>query len=354
MMLAFKAGGHEVFAIGNEKEEIWADRFAEKGIKYFKIDVSRNGVNPVADIKTFFSVKNALKKICPDKVFAFQAKTVIYGSFASKALGIKEFYPLIAGLGSLFLRNDFKTRVIRQIMISEYRSALSGCPVVFFQNTDDEKLFRDKRIIKNEKSVILHGSGVNLDRFSVQPFPERFAFLCIARLIRDKGVCEYLEACRRIKKEFPDIRCMLLGGYDSNPSALGESDIKPYIQDGSIEFYGAAEDVRPYLAGCSVFVLPSSREGVPKTVLEAMATGRAVITTDVPGCRETVKNGENGFKVRAGDADELYAKMEYIASNRNVIHTMGIVGREMAENLFDVNKVNGRIINAMRLGRGEA
>lgn len=349
MMQAFVKCGCEVFAIGNENEAIWREKFAKQGIMYRKIYVQRNGVNPFDDLKTLISIRTVLEAIKPDKLFTYQAKTVIYGGIAANQLGIKEVYPLIAGVGSIFLKDDLKTRLIRKVMIEEYRLGIKNSSAIFFQNHDDENIFRKYHILRKQKAVMLHGSGVNLDRFEVQPFPKTFAFLCISRLIRDKGVYEYLEASRRVKRKYPKVRFLLVGPYDSNPSAIKPEELQAFIDDGSIEFFGEQKDVRPYLAQSSVFILPSYREGTPKTNLEAMASGRAIITTDAPGCKETVIDGKNGYLVPIKNVDALYAKMIYFIQNPDLAYTMGRYGRELAEKTFDVKMVNERICATMGL-----
>ncbi|MCR5539550.1 MAG: glycosyltransferase family 4 protein [Ruminococcus sp.] len=349
MMEEFIKRGHKVYALANESEADWADKFAEHGVKYIQIDVQRNGVNPLNDVKAFFSIRKQLKKINPDKIFTFQAKTIIYGTMAANSLGINKVFPLVAGMGSVFLNNDLKSRIIRKIMVLEYKISMQYCGYVFFQNHDDEKIFRDCGIIGKQRIVMLHGSGVNTEKFEVTPLPDSTSFLCISRLIKDKGLYEYLKACDKVKKQFPEIRCMLVGPYDSNPSALKPEELQPYIDNGVIEYFGEQEDVRPYLEQSSVFVLPSYREGTPKTNLEAMASGRAVITTDAPGCKETVINGENGLLVPVKDVYALTHKMIYLHNNRDIIEQMGKIGRRMAVDTFDVKKVNATICNIMNL-----
>lgn len=348
MMQDFISHGYRVYALGNEDENNWTGKFEEHGIKYRQIDVERNGINPLHDIKTFRSIRNTLKEVKPQKIFTFQAKTIIYGALAAKSLCIKEIYPLIAGMGSIFLNDDFKTKLIRQLMIAEYKTALSGCPTIFFQNHDDVDIFKKTKILSKQKVVMLHGSGVNIEHFSVQSLPEQTAFLCISRLIKDKGVYEYLEASKKVKEKYPFVRCMLVGPYDSNPSAIKPEELQPFIDKG-IEYFGEQEDVRPYLKQCGIFVLPSYREGTPKTVLEAMACGRAIITTDAPGCKETVDNGVNGILVAVKDVDDLYAAMESLIQKPEMVARMGIEGRKMAETIFDVNLVNKTICEAMKL-----
>lgn len=346
MMKEFVRRGYDVYALGNEEENKWVKKFRENGITYQQISVTRNGVNPFQDKKTLDSIKEKLRIIRPDKVFTYQAKTVIYGTMAANSLGITEVYPLIAGMGSAFLSNSLKTRLIRFVMTTLYKKSMKKCPVVLFQNHDDEQIFRDCGIIRKQKVVLIHGSGVNTEKFKSLPLPDKPAFLCISRLIRDKGVYEYLEACKRVKEHYPDIRCLLVGPYDTNPSALKPEELHPFI-DAGVEYFGEQDDVRPYIEQCSVFVLPSYREGTPKTNLEAMACGRAVITTDAPGCKETVVDGKNGILVPAKDVDKLYEKMKWFVDNPKEAETMGRKGRRMVEEIFDVKKVNKAICEAM-------
>lgn len=347
MMRCFIERGHEVYALGNEAEADWKDRFLEHGIIYRHIKVQRNGTNPMKDIKSIGSIKAVLAEVKPDKIFTYQAKTIIYGTIAANRLGITEVYPLIAGLGSLYLKDDIKTKAIRTILMREYKDAMRKCPSVFFQNSDDEETFRQKKAIKKQKVVLLHGSGVNLDKFTVQPMPEQFAFLCISRLIRDKGVYEYLEACKAIKKKYPSIRCLMVGPFDTNPSSLTKEELQRFIDDGVIEYFGEQTDVVPFLAQCSVYVLPSYREGTPKTVLEAMSCRRAVITTDAPGCRETVEDKVNGLLVPIKDVDAIVGAMTYMIEHPEEVDRMAKAGREKAEELFDVNKINAKICETM-------
>lgn len=347
MMKSFQKSGCQVFALGNEQESKWSEKFRAEGITYRQILVQRNGTNPLKDLKTLSSIKTVLKEIMPEKIFTFQAKTVIYGGMAAAQLGIHEVYPLIAGMGSVFLKDDLKTKIVRKIMVTEYKLGMRNSPVVFFQNREDEKIFRDNGIVKNQKVVFLHGSGVSVEKFTVTPMPETFGFLCISRLIRDKGVYEYLAACREVKRKHPEVRCLLVGPYDSNPSALKPEELEPFINDGTIEYFGEQSDVRPYLAQCNVYVLPSYREGTPKTNLEAMATGRAILTTDVPGCKETVVDGENGFLVPHKNVDALVEKMEVFIEDPSLAQKMGVNGRKKAEEIFDVNIVNRTICDTM-------
>ncbi|WP_341322773.1 glycosyltransferase family 4 protein [Solibacillus sp. FSL H8-0523] len=349
MMKSFMEAGHTVIAIGSEPMKEWAFKFQEQGIKYRQIPVQRNGINPLKDIKTMNVIKKIFKEEKPDKVFAYQAKSIIYGSIAAKQSNITEFYPLIAGLGSIFRGTGLKNKLIKIVMENQYRVACHFSKKVFFQNNDDKNEFIKNKLVAESKTTIINGSGVNLDRFQPVEQPKLATFLFIGRLIKDKGIIEYLEACKRIKQQYPQVRCLLLGPFDTNPSALKPEELQPYIDSNIIEYFGEQKDVRPYLVMSSTFVLPSYHEGTPKTILEAMAMERSIITTDAPGCRETVEDGVNGYLVKVGDVHSLVQVMEKTILNRELSLNMGKFSLKLAREKYDVNLVNQSIIKTMQL-----
>ena len=349
MMQSFRTAGYEVLAVGDGSEEEWAERFAAMGIRYRQIPVQRNGTNPVHDLKTFRALYRLLKEEKPDKIFAYQAKTVIYGGMAASLCGIGEFYPLIAGVGSVFLGDSPRQKLIRGILVAEYRLGMRHAPKIFFQNRDDLKVFTDHKILPQHKAVMLHGSGVNVEKFTLTPLPEKPGFLCISRLIRDKGVVEYLEAARKLHKLHPEVPCVLVGPFDTNPSAIQPEELQSYIDDGSVVYVGEQKDVQPFLKACTAYVLPSYHEGTPKTVLEAMACGRPAITTDAPGCRETVTVGVNGYLVPVKDVDAIVAAMEKILDDPRKNAEMASAARTIAEDVYDVHKINLKIRKTMRI-----
>lgn len=347
MMRSFLAAGHEVLAVGEGAEEEWAEKFRALGIRYRAIPVQRNGTNPMRDLTTARALYALLKEEKPDKIFAYQAKTVIYGGIAASMLGIRDFYPLIAGVGSVFLGDGLKTKLVRKVLVAEYKLGLKNAPKVFFQNRDDLAVFAAHGILPREKAVMLHGSGVNVQTMTPAPLPEAPGFLCISRLIRDKGVGEYLEAARKLHSRRPGVKCVLVGPYDTNPSAIRPEELQPYLDDGSIVYVGAQKDVQPWLHACTCYVLPSYHEGTPKTVLEAMACGRPTITTDAPGCRETVTDGVNGYLVPVKDVDAIVSAMEKILDDPSGTAEMAAAARRIAEEKYDVNKVNLTIRRTM-------
>ena len=344
MMRSFLAHGYAVVAVGSEPEEEWREKFQKENIRYKSIPVSRNGLNPFGDLKTYHAIKQVVEDEKPDKIFCYQAKTVIYGTIAAHRTGIKEVYPLIAGLGSIFRGRGFKNAIVRQILKREYQVALRFAKRIMFQNHDDLDCFVQEKIVRREQTAIINGSGVDTKHFTPSPFPEQMTFLMISRLIRDKGVFEYLETARDVRKSHRDVRFLLVGPYDTNPSALHPEELQQFIADGSVEYLGELSDVRPALAQATVYVLPSYHEGTPKTVLEAMACGRPVITTDAPGCRETVQDGVNGYLVTPKDVASLVDAMNrMLAASSQELASLGAASRRLAEEKYDVEIVNRQI-----------
>ena len=347
-MKEMQAEGYEVFAAAQMPESDWAERFAEIGVNYRQIRVSRNGLNPIGDLETLNDIKRLLKEIKPDKIFVFQAKTVAYGCRAAASLGITEVYTLIAGLGSVYLGHGLKNKLVKFVMSALYKQAFKRSKVVFFQNSDDKQTMLDQGLLKEDKIVMIHGSGVNVENFVPTELPAKPTFLYIGRLIRDKGVGEYLEACQIIKAEYGDkVRCLLVGPYDSNPSALKPEELQPLVDNGIVEYFGEQKDVRPFIDQCSIYVLPSYHEGTPKTVLESMAMGRAIITSNAPGCKETVIDGVNGYLTEVKNVADVADKMKVLIDHRDRVASMGAKSRKIAVDIFDVKKVNDTILRTM-------
>ena len=348
LMKEMQAEGYEVYAAAQMPEADWAEKFKEIGVTYKQITVSRNGLNPLGDFATLKDIKRLLKEIQPDKIFVFQAKTIAYGCMAAASLGITEVYTLVAGLGSIYLGHGLKNKLVKFVMSALYKQAFRKSKKVFFQNNDDKQTMLDEGLLKEDKIVMIHGSGVNVESFVPTELPSIPTFLYIGRLIRDKGVGEYLDACKIIKAEYGDkVRCLLVGPYDSNPSALKPEELQPLVDAGIVEYFGEQRDVRPYISQCSIYVLPSYHEGTPKTVLESMAMGRAIITSNAPGCKETVVDGVNGYLTKVKDANDVADKMRTLIEHPDTVAEMGKKSREMACEIFDVKKVNDTILRTM-------
>jgi glycosyltransferase involved in cell wall biosynthesis len=346
-----RAAGHEVTAVAPPDAET-ASRLGELGVTFRPCPLERAGMNPLHDLLYLFRLVRILRSLQPDAVLAYTVKPVIWGLLAARVAGVRNRFALITGLGYAFTRQGRgRSRATLAALLSAlYRQALRGCGVVFFQNPDDQREFVARRHLSaGQRTVLVNGSGVDLQAFRPSPPPAGLSFLLIARLLRDKGIREYVAAARMVRQAHPEVRFRLAGWLDTNPAAITAGELADWTASGDIEYLGVLADVRPALDDCSVYVLPSYREGTPRTVLEAMATGRAVITTDVPGCRETVRDGENGFLVPAADPAALARAMVRFVEQPALVGTMGAAGRRIAEQRYNATDVARVMVEAMQI-----
>jgi len=345
LIQAMAARGHQVFAAAPAISPDIADRIRSLGAEPRDLPLVNASLNPIAMVQSFREVRRLIRDLTPDVMLSYTIKPVILGALAGKAEGVPNVVSLITGVGYAFTDGDeMKRRLSRSVAVPLYRSALARSNTIMFQNPDDEALFRKLGLVpRDRESHVVNGSGIDIDHFTPLPLPERTSFLMIARLLKDKGIREFAKAAKRVKAANPDVPIALVGYLDSSPDSLSQSDLEDLAAHG-IEYRGATEDVRPAIADCSVYVLPSYREGTPRSVLEAMAMGRAIITTDVPGCRETVEHGRNGLLVPPRDADALYRAMMRFVAEPQLIAPMGSHSRELAERKYDVHKVNDEML----------
>jgi glycosyltransferase involved in cell wall biosynthesis len=349
LIKTFLADGYEVIACAPQPEnKNLIQKLSQTGAKYIELPMTRTGLNPLKDISVLWFLYKLFRKESPRIVLSYAIKPVIYGSIAAKSAGVPAIYSMVTGLGHAFMSKGIKGWVLRTIASTLYKIAFWGNTKIFFQNPDDRELYLEKKIINNiEHTQLINGSGVDVSFFSQKPFPANISFLLVARLLRDKGIYEYVEAARKVKQKYPKIIFKLVGFLDINPTVISPVDLQQWQDDGIIEFLGRSDNVNEVLEGCSVFVLPSYREGTPRTVLEAMAVGRPIITTDVPGCRETTINGENGYLVNVRDAVDLQQAMERFIENPKLLEEMGTKSRQIAEEKYDVHKVNKVILETI-------
>lgn len=320
-----------------------------KGIVLHQIPLSRTGMDPFADLRSIFCLWQLMRKIKPIWVLGYTIKPVVYGLFVARLAGVPLRNALITGLGYAFQgETDGSRSKVRWLVQRLYGLALRGANKVFFQNPDDEELFCSLGILQNNaSSCVVNGSGIAIEQFSVSPLPAEPKFLLIARLLGDKGVREYAEAAKRIKENYPSVVFQLVGWIDENPDAIRKQELEDWIASGIVDYLGKLDDVRPVIEDCSVYVLPSYREGTPRTVLEAMAMGRPIITTDAPGCRETVVDGDNGILVPVKSVDALVSAMERFILEPDLATRMGQRSREIAVEKYDVHKVNAVMLKEM-------
>ncbi|MBC7221585.1 glycosyltransferase family 4 protein [Candidatus Bipolaricaulota bacterium] len=346
--------GYEVLALAPDYDEKTRERVKALGAIPIDYSLSRTGLNPLRDVLDFLRLCFLLRKLRPDVVLAYAMKPVVYGTLAAWIAQVPRRFALIEGLGYSFTpageKEGLKKKVVRNIIQILCRLALPRATKVFFLNRDDLSEFLTRGLVSEEKAFLLGPIGVDLQLFSfAPPVKKPVTFLLAARLLREKGVVEFAEAARIIKQKYPDTRFILLGGLDTNPGAISKAEVESWIREGILEWPGHVEDVRPWISQASVFVLPSYREGVPRTTQEAMAMGRPVITTDAPGCRETVIDGVNGFLVPVRDVDALVKAMERFILDPELTERMGRESRRLAEERFDVHKINALLLREMGL-----
>lgn len=340
------AEGHNVIAMSPaEKHNIYHEELAAMGAKLQSFPLDRAGFSALKDIKTILWLRSFFKKSKPDIIFSYQVKPVIYSSLASIDFRAKH-YAMISGLGIFFSKSKNIPEVAANTIIKAlYKIALLRSRFVFFQNNDDRKKFIEQKIVSAYKSGIVNGSGINLEQYSCEPLTKKDSsitvFLLMARLIKDKGILEYVEAAKQIHKQHPNRAIFqLLGDTDANPNSIKISEVRSWAKEGYIEYLGHVSDVRPHLKNCHVFVLPSSYgEGVPHSILEAMATGRAILTTNNVGCKETVIPYKNGLLIPPQNTYKLKQSMLWFMNNRDKLDKMGYESRLLAEKKFNVKKV---------------
>jgi glycosyltransferase involved in cell wall biosynthesis len=347
------AAGHAVVGCAPGSHTDVAKALAERGARYLPVPLRRTGLNPLLDAWSVVRLAELLRRMRPDLLFAYTSKPVIYGAMAARLAGVPNVFALISGLGYAFVEGGGLARdLMRRLISTLYRTSLRRTDGVFFQNHDDLEDFRRLAIIgERHRAIRVNGSGVDTSHYRFSPPRlEPPTFLLIARLLKDKGIVEFVEAARRLRARHPQARFRLLGPLDSNPAAIPMGDLERWRAEGVVEYLGEAEDVRPHLADTTAFVLPSAyREGIPRTLLEAMSTGRALITTDTPGCRDSVLPGENGFLVPVRDAGALADAMERFVVQPDLAVVFGRRSRTLAEERFDVRKVNAVMLEAMGL-----
>ncbi len=345
MIKYFLNNGYQVHVATPDVSDFLRLKSEQWGFFIHDLPLKRTGKNPFSDLVFFFSLVFLLNKIKPDIFIGCTIKPVVYGNLAAYFVKVPTRCALITGLGFTFTS---RVTGIKQLVVHIshilYKLGLSKSTHVLFQNPDDRQLFTDLGLVDSKKCGLVNGSGVDLKHYSVVPLPSNPIFLFIGRLLVDKGIREFANAAKEVKKSHPSARFLVVGWIDSNPTAIDQRELDEWIRSGTIEFFGKLSDVRPLIKESSVYVLPSYREGTPRSVLEAMAMARPVITTDAPGCRETVVDGRNGYIVPVKATDKLAEAMIRFIDNPALRAAMGQQSRLIAIDKYDVHKVNRSIM----------
>lgn len=331
--------GHQVVTVAPVYMDEYSQKLIDIGCTHFNVNIDNKGTNPVKDIATFFSFISIYKKAKPDMIFHFTIKPNIYGTLAAKFLNIPCINN-ISGLGTLFIKEGFATLVAKIL----YKISQNHPKHIFFQNNEDFEHFLKLGLVKKEKSSVLPGSGVDTARFSPKEKDEnngKFVFLLVARMLKDKGIVEFVQAAEIVRKSNKNCEFRLLGFMDDkNRTAVTHKEMSKWIEQGNIKYLGSTDTVENFIKNADCVVLPSYREGTPRSLLEAASMGKPLITTDTPGCRNVLIENENGYFCKVKDADDLAQKMiKMIEISRDEIQKMGERSRRLIIEKYDVKPV---------------
>lgn len=348
--------GHRVYAFTSEYTVEDLKKIEKLGATPITYNLNRGGLNPLADMIATYKLSKKIRAIKPDLVFSYFSKPVIFGTLAAKLAKVPRVIGMLEGLGYTFTEQpeglSKKTQLIKKIQVFLYKIALPQLDQLIFLNPDDPKDLLEKHSIQVKKVDVLGGIGLNLNEYKYSAnSTSDISFIFIARLLAEKGIHDYIKAAKFVKCKYPSVKFIVLGAIDKEAlGSLKEEELQDLVQTNIIEYPGHVDNVSEWIERASVFVLPSYyREGVPRSTQEAMAIGRAVITTDVPGCRETVVDGVNGFLVPKWDSEALAEKMIYFIEHSEQIQLMGVESYKIAVEKFDAEKVNQRLINILGL-----
>ena len=345
------ANNFEVFTAAPEYTESDTEIIKAMGAIPIEFNLQRTGLNPLNDLKSIKELKSIMKDNKIDLVFPYTVKPVIYGSMAANSCKIPVI-SLITGLGYAFTGLSTKARTLQRFNEILYKLSIRKNKIIVFQNKDDYQLFLDRKVISKQQRVdFVSGSGVNLNQFTFKEkhASDKVSFLLVARLIEEKGIALYMQAAKLLKAKYPKAVFNLIGAPETSPSAISEDELNEMHKEGIIVFHGKQNNIEEHLHQNDIFVLPSYyREGLPRTTLEACACGNPIITTDSVGCREAVKEGENGFLIEPQNLEALVKPMEYFITHPDKIKDMGINSRKYAEERFDVNIINNDLVQLIK------
>ncbi len=342
---SLKKNGYDVCFIAPYDKKY--SELLNKEFKFVHVDIDAKGINPIIDFKTMVSLYKLYKQINPDIVLNFTIKPNIYSSIVAGIMGIKSINN-ITGLGTIFIKETLITKIAKVL----YKISLGFNNKVFFQNSDDKNLFISNKLVKSSKCALLPGSGVDLNKFSPvkNNNDETFKFLLIARLLKDKGILEFIDAIKIIKDKYKNVEFLLLGAVGvSNKTAITNEELQVWVNDGLVSYLGTTDNVQEVIANVNCVVLPSYREGTPRSLLEACAMEKPIIATNVVGCKEVVEDGINGYLCEAKNSADLAEKMEQMLNlNSYELEQMGKNGRKKIIKEFDENIVINKYLASIR------
>lgn len=357
LLAALIAEGHEVIATAPDRDADIEAKLEQMGVGFERVPMARASLSPFRDLQTLASYIGMMRRHRPDVVISYTQKPIIYGGLATRLFGKAKYYVIMSGLGFIFSEASDSRTGLRKLVSRMYREAIRKARTVFVFNSDDRsEMLRHGIVSREQKVVQVSGSGVDTRRFVATPIrQDPPTVLMIARLMRDKGVQEFVESAKVVKQRIPDARFQILGRLEEdNPTGISKEELAQWSSEGVIELLPETRDVRPYLEAATVFTLPSYyREGLPRTILEALSAGRPVVTTDLPGCRDAIEHGTNGLLVPPRDPQALADAILEILDDPEKLAAMSSAAREIAERKYDVRRVNAALIDVMGLKRSD-
>jgi len=317
------------------------DKLTLEGIVVHPLALSRSGTSLLGELKILADLFKIIKNVNPDIVHSVTIKPVLYGNIVAQLLNVPLRVASISGLGYVFITSGIKSKIFRSFIAAMYRVALTGAEAVIFQNKSDRDVLMLMGGVSSEQTVFVRGSGVELDQYAVVDEPrDSSVVILVARLLIDKGVNEFVSAAKILKSKRPDIRMVLVGEVDlANPKSIEIAQLSSWIEDGVVEHWGYCENIAKTMAKANIVVLPSYREGLPKSLIEAAACGRAVITTDVPGCRDAIEPNRTGLLVPVKAVEPLVAAILKLIDDVELRRRFSLRARQFAEENFNINDV---------------
>lgn len=355
LLRALVAGGHDVIVAAPKTDPSAPGRLEAMGVTYHRASLNRTGMNPLRDLRDQFAMARWFREVRPDVVFAYGAKPIVVALAAASFARVPRRYAMLAGLGFAFAfthdgQRSVKRALARQVQKAMYRWLFPSCERVIFHNHEDRDELVRRRLVALEHTTVVAGSGVDVAEFTATVPPTTPpTFMFVGRMLRSKGVEELVRAAHQLRAKVPDAEVHLVGGMDQNPDAIDVGVLRAAVDQGDVVYHGQIADVRPYLRACSVFVLPSYREGLPRSALEALASGRTTIVSDAPGCREVVRHGRHGALVPVRNVPALAATMIEYARDPERIVREGAEARRTAEEDYDVRIVTESMLAALDL-----
>lgn len=331
--------------------DLYKKELESLGAKVIVVPFDKNSTSILANIKTIKQLINVIKEEKPDKIFAYTIKPIILGSIAAHKVKVKEMYSMVTGLGHIYSDNSLKVKIIRMICGIGYKVAFKFNKKVIFQNQDDIDEVIKRKYVKKDKCELVNGSGVNMERFKRTPLEKNNVFLMVSRVLKEKGVIEYFEAAKILKEKYKDkVKFMFVGEIDKTNYAVDTEKLKEYSKEKIVDVIPETDNVAYYLNQCRFFVLPTYyREGVPRVNLEALSMGRPIITTKMPGCKETVIDKKNGLFVDTKDINDLVKKMEWMINNPKKVEKMSDVSYQLCKEKFEISIINKRMLEILEI-----